>query len=178
MSRGAVLAHLIADIRQHENHITAGDIGFRFVLMALAENNRSDVIYDLLTRTDAPSYGAQLAAGATALAEAWDANPKKSQNHLMLGHAESWFYETLAGIRIDLSHSPPHQITIAPTPVGDITWVSAKYDSALGPISIRWARDGSKLDVLLDVPASATLHLPNSEPRELNPGTHRFTMTL
>ncbi len=148
--RDAVLAHLIADIRAHENHITAGDIGFRFVLMALAESNRSDVIFDLLTRTDPPSYGAQLAAGATALAEAWDANPKKSQNHLMLGHAESWFYETLAGIRVDLSQAPTHQVTIIPTPLGDIRWVSAKYDSVLGPISIRWDRDGSKLDVLLD----------------------------
>jgi hypothetical protein len=89
-------------VRAHENHITAGDIGYRYVLAALAEAGRSDVIFDMLLRADTPSYGAQLAAGAT-LTEAWDANPRSSLNHMMLGHAEEWFFRYLAGIRIDLA---------------------------------------------------------------------------
>jgi alpha-L-rhamnosidase len=178
--RATVLAHLIADIRAHDNHITAGDIGFRFVLMALAQAGRSDVIFDLLTRTDPPSYGAQLARGATALTEAWDANPNKSQNHLMLGHADAWFYETLAGIQIDLSRPPPHQITLAPTPVGDITWVSARHESPLGGVWVHWERSQDKIDYKIEVPTDAAFAPPNDpgSSRLLCPGKHKFSLKL
>src|SRR5439155_3408172 len=111
-NRQTVLDNLVADIRKNNNHITAGDIGFRFVIKALGDGNRSDVVFDLLSQTDPPSYGSQLARGATTLTEAWDANPKVSQNHLMLGHAEIWFYEYLSGLRVDLSRPPPEQIII------------------------------------------------------------------
>ena len=176
----AILDHLIADIRAHDNHITAGDIGFYFVIRALADRGRSDVVFDLLTRTDPPSYGAQLARGATTLTEAWDANPKVSQNHLMLGHAEIWFYQYLAGIGIDLSQPAPRQITIAPTPVGDITWAEASYQSALGPIAVRWERTAERFDLSVSVPVPAQIHLPNEpeKPLEVPPGRHRFTSVL
>ena len=50
----------------------------------------------MLERTDMPSYGYQLAQGATSLTEAWDANPASSQDHFMLGDAEEWFYRDWA----------------------------------------------------------------------------------
>jgi hypothetical protein len=157
--RDAVLTKLIDDIRARENHITAGDVGFRYVLTALAEAGRSDVIYDLLARTDPPSYGAQLARGATTLTEAWDANPKSSQNHLMLGHAESWFHEWLAGIQIDLSQSPPRQIVIRPTPVGDVTWAAASCECVLGRIESHWERGDGKFRLNVTIPAGTSAAL-------------------
>jgi hypothetical protein len=161
--RAAVLENLINDIRRHDNHITAGDIGFKFVLDALAQAGRSDVIFDLLSRPDPPSYGAQLARGASTLTEAWDANPNKSQNHLMLGHAEAWFYEWLVGIQIDLSQPPRQQVVIRPTPVGDVTWAEASYESALGPIACRWERDADRCHMRLSLPpgATAAVQLPD-----------------
>ena len=92
-----MLDNLVADVRSHENHTTAGTIGYHFVLEALRQGDRSDVIYDMLSRIDSPSYGYQLAMGATALTEAWDVNPHSSQNHFMLGHAEDWFYRSIEG---------------------------------------------------------------------------------
>ena len=74
--RAAVLEHMVADIRAHEDHVTAGEIGFPYVVRALMESGRSDVLMAMLLRKDPPSYGSQLAAGATALTEAWDANPR------------------------------------------------------------------------------------------------------
>src|SRR5262249_11410066 len=123
--RPAVLQNIVDDIQARNDHITAGDIGFLYVVRALADNDRSDVIFDLLKRTDPPSYGSQLARGATTLTEAWDANPNSSQNHLMLGHAEIWFYEYLAGIQIDMSKKAPEQIVIDPAVVRDVHWVRA-----------------------------------------------------
>ena len=181
--RQAVLDALIRDIRSRENHITAGDIGFRFVLLALAENGRSDVIFDLLSRTDAPSYGFQLTQGATTLTEAWDANRKVSQNHFMLGHAEAWFYESLAGIQVDLSQPPPRQLQIRPALVGDIGWAQASYRSPLGPISVRWDRAGAAFTLKVEIPtgAAALVGLPGERAeamREIGAGRHVFASRL
>ena len=48
--RQAVLENLIKDIRAHGNHVTAGDIGFHYVVRALTDNGRSDVLFDMLSR--------------------------------------------------------------------------------------------------------------------------------
>jgi hypothetical protein len=179
--RPAILENLVNDIRARNNHITAGDIGFLYVIRALADNDRSDVIFDLLQRTDPPSYGSQLARGATTLTEAWDANPNSSQNHLMLGHAEIWFYENLAGIQIDMSKEVPEQIVIAPEIVGDLTWVKASYDSAVGPIRVAWRRTGSKVKLNVTIPAnsSAVVHVPGkSDPQQINSGNYEFNSTI
>jgi alpha-L-rhamnosidase len=169
-NRAAVLTNLITDIRSHNNHITAGDIGFRFVLDALADADRSDVIFDLLSRTDAPSYGNQLAQGATTLTEAWDANPKNSQNHLMLGHAEQWFYQHLCGIQIDLSQPAGRQIIVRPSLVGDISWADAQHQTVLGPVSCRWERidHGLRMSIQIPVGVTAEVHVPTSNAQSVH----------
>ena len=48
--RQAVLDNLIKDIRAHGDHVTAGDIGFHYVVRALTDNGRSDVLFDMLSR--------------------------------------------------------------------------------------------------------------------------------
>jgi len=136
------------------------------------------VIFDILSRTDAPSYGAQLARGATTLTEAWDANPKSSQNHLMLGHAEAWFHEWLGGIHVDLSRATPKQIVIRPTPVGDVTWAKARHDSSLGRIVSDWTRDGDRFQLDVTVPTTATVHMPGRQPFIIGAGSHSLHSTI
>ena len=177
----AVLEHLVADIRERQNHITAGDIGFYFVIRALSDRGRSDVIFDLLSRTDPPSYGAQLAAGATTLTEAWDANPKNSQNHLMLGHAEIWFYEYLAGISFDLSRRAD-QVRIRPAIVGDLTQARASYESIRGLIASEWQRSGKGVNLKVTIPPDVTaeVEIPGTTltRRAVGAGEHEFDAVL
>jgi hypothetical protein len=159
----AVLASLVAAICATHNHVTAGDIGFHYLVRALTDNHRSDVLFDMLSRTDPPSYGAQVAAGVTSLTEAWDANPNDSQNHFMLGHAEEWFYRGLAGIDFDRSRTPTEQIRIAPAIVGNLTSASATFDSSLGIITSAWHRiSPNSLTLILDVtlPTNAKIIFP------------------
>jgi hypothetical protein len=158
LDRGAVLEKLVADIRAHHNHVTAGDIGFHYVVKALMDNGRSDVLFDMM----AGSYGYQLAKGATALTEAWDANPLDSQNHFMLGHAEEWFYRGLAGIDFDLSRAEGERLLIRPTPVGDLSFVRASYESVMGKISSEWTNKDGVFTLTVDIPANltATVEVP------------------
>ena len=161
--RDAVLQNLIADIRNHSNHVTAGDIGFHYVVRALTDAGRSDILFDMLSRTDSPSYGYQLAKGATTLTEAWDANPKSSQNHFMLGHAEEWFYRGLAGIDLDMARPAPRQIMIRPALLRQAHGASATIESVLGTIHAAWTcGDSWSLDVEIPPGASATVYLPGA----------------
>jgi len=172
--RDAVLASLIADIRKHGNHVTAGDIGFHYVVRALTDGGRSDVLYDMLSQEDKPSYGDQLAHGATALTEAWDANPASSQNHFMLGHAEEWFYRGLAGIDFDFSREADARIRIAPAFVGKVQHVAGSYVSRMGQIESRWKRLGNdvQMEVALPEGANATVVFPTEQSADVETNGH------
>ena len=89
-NRDAVLANLVQDIRSRGNALTAGDVGYNYVLRALEQSGNSQVIFDMNSRYDVYGYGYMLAQGATALPESWQALPRKSHNHLMLGHLLEW----------------------------------------------------------------------------------------
>jgi hypothetical protein len=158
----AVLDNLVADIHAHGDHVTAGDIGFHYVVRALTDYGRSDVLAAMLARTDSPSYGYQLARGATTLTEAWDTNPNSSQNHFMLGHGEEWFYRGLAGLSIDMARSPDDAITLAPSLLAGLASASASYLSPMGWVSLAWHRSGKAASVDITVPpgAQTLLRLP------------------
>ena len=162
--RAAVLANLVADIRAHGNHVTAGDIGYLYVILALMRGGRSDVLLDILTQTTAPSYGYQLARGATALTETWNANPDNSQNHFMLGQAEAWLYGGLAGLRIDMHRAASERIRIEPQPVKGIRSASVRYRTVDGEVAAGWEKneEETRLRLRMEVPAGAlaTVVLP------------------
>ncbi|HEX8445764.1 MAG TPA: family 78 glycoside hydrolase catalytic domain [Sphingomonas sp.] len=154
--RPRVLANLIAAIRERDDHVSAGDIGFHYVVRALNAEGRGDVLYDLLKRTDAPSYLAQIASGATALTEAWNGDPANSQNHFMLGHIEQWFYGGLGGLDIDFARRDGPPIMIAPQPVSGLASAKAAFDSAVGTVACDWAVARKRLRVAVEIPAGAT----------------------
>lgn len=132
-----VMAQLVADIRGRGNALTAGDVGYRYVLKTLAEGGRSDVVYDMNSRTDVPGYGWQLAHGATALTESWQAYGFVSNNHFMLGHLMEWFYAYLGGIRQTDTSVGYKELLFAPQMVGDVTWAETSLETPYGTASCR-----------------------------------------
>ncbi|HEX2851723.1 MAG TPA: family 78 glycoside hydrolase catalytic domain [Opitutaceae bacterium] len=159
--REALLTALVKDV-ETRGYATAGDVGFRYLLRALADAGRSDVIYKLINQDDKPGYGYQLKQGATALTEAWDANLGASHNHFMLGQVIEWFYHDLAGIASDPEGPGFKKIVIRPQPVGDLTWVEASHESMHGPIAVRWERPAGSFTLKVTIPANttATVFLP------------------
>ncbi len=164
--RAGVLAAIVADIRKRGNALTAGDVGYRYLLRALADGGRSDVIFDMNSRSERPGYGFQLKAGATSLTEAWDAGRDSSQNHFMLGHIMEWFYHDLAGIGGDPEGPGYKRIRIRPEPVGDVTWARASLDSVRGRIASEWRIEGGMFKLTVTVPpnTSARIHMPSASP--------------
>jgi len=160
--RDAALKSIVADIDQRGTAVTAGDVGFRYLLLALAEGGRSDVIYKLVNQDDKPGYGYQLKQGATSLTEAWDANHNSSHNHFMLGQIIEWYYRYLVGIDGDSAGPGFKRIVIKPTPVGDVAWARGSYDSVRGKIACHWRRDADEFTLAVAIPANATatVHIP------------------
>ncbi len=153
-NRPAVVDAIVRDIRSRGNALTAGDVGYRYLLRALADGGRSDVIFDMNDQTNKPGYGMQLAKGKTSLTEAWDGG--SSQNHFMLGQIEEWFYHDLAGIQNSAGSAAFKAIVINPQPVGDITWAKASYDSIRGKIVSAWRRDGHNFELKTGIPPNTT----------------------
>jgi hypothetical protein len=154
--RTAVADALVRDIRGRNNALTAGDIGYRYVLKALEEAGRSDVIFDMNYRDDVPGYGFQLKHGATALTESWQAYESVSNNHFMLGHLMEWFYSGLAGIRQTENSVAFKEVEIKPEPVGDITEAKASFFSPYGEIRSGWRKKEHGLEMNVTIPANTT----------------------
>ena len=157
-----IVANIVADMKKRGDALTAGDVGYRFVLQALADHGQSEEIFKVNNQSTRPGYGYQLAHGATSLTEAWNADPKASQDHFMLGHIMEWFYRDLAGIQPDPAVPAFAHVIIKPAMVGDITSAVARYDSIHGPILSQWQRDGKKIEMNVTIPpgVTATVYIP------------------
>ncbi|MCI1785321.1 MAG: glycoside hydrolase family 78 protein [Bacteroidales bacterium] len=189
-NKSRVLDNLIADIRARGNALTAGDVGYRYVVQALEDAGRSDVIFDMNSRSDVPGYGWQLSHGATALTETWQAMPNRSNNHLMLGHLEEWLYSGLGGIRPDESGDAGSvgwkHFFIAPQPAGDITSCKVTYESPYGDIVSSWKiteGEGNgrhfRLSVTIPPNSSAMVFLPGeTSGKDYGSGSYVFQSTI
>lgn len=160
--RPAVLDAVVRDLRQRGNQQTAGDIGYAYLLRALAQAGRSDVIHDLAIRTNLGSYGFIVNNGWTAMPEAWDADTGASMNHCMLGHIQEWFLGWVAGIRPDPDSPGFRHFILGPTPVGTLTWARGEYTSVRGRIGTAWHRERGRFELEAIIPpnTTATVILP------------------
>jgi alpha-L-rhamnosidase len=177
--RGQIVKNLIDSITYTGKKLTAGDIGFHFLIQALQENGASQLIYDMNDRNDVPGYGFQLAKGATALTESWPALSGVSNNHLMLGHIMEWFYNGLAGINQSVSSVGYKSIIIRPEAVGNITFVKGSYNTPYGTIRSEWKKDNNEFSMDIEIPANttATIYLPATGTATIKEGNTIITPT-
>jgi hypothetical protein len=170
--QAAVLSSLVGAVTAAKNQVTAGDIGFAYLIRALSQAGRGDVIYSMLKQSTGPGYLDQLNHGATSLTEAWDANPADSQNHAMLGHADEWLYNGLGGINPDPTGPGFKKFFIHPQPQTGLASVDAEYHSIRGLIVSNWQQSGTGLTLSVTVPVNttATITIPTSNPAAVTEG--------
>lgn len=158
----AVLKNLVDSINYSGKKVTAGDVGFHFLVQALYEGGASQLLYDMNCRDDVPGYGYQIKKGATALTESWQALEVVSNNHLMLGHIMEWFYTGLAGINQSDNSIAYQNIVIKPELVGDLSFAKGSYQSPYGTIVSEWKKEGDTFSLWVTIPSNttATVYLP------------------
>ncbi len=160
-----VFQTLVASIEKSGKALTAGDIGFHFLVKALQEGGAGDLLFEMNARDDVPGYGYQLKKGATALTESWAALERVSNNHLMLGHLMEWFYSGLGGIGQTARSVAYKETVIAPQMVNGIDSSSVDFMTPYGKISSNWAKSPEGIAVEVEVPvnASAQIVLPTAK---------------
>ncbi|MCR4921467.1 MAG: family 78 glycoside hydrolase catalytic domain [Bacteroidaceae bacterium] len=163
--KAAAMQQLVADIRKRGNALSAGDIGYRYVLKELADGGHSDVIFDMNSRSDVPGYGWQLAHGATALTESWQAYGFISNNHFMLGHLMEWLYAYLGGIRQTDTSVGYKELLFDPQMVGDVNEAETSYETPYGRVACQWKRDKHRLQMQVTIPENSTAQvvMPTAE---------------
>ncbi len=163
--REEVFSNLVDSIVANNKALTAGDVGFHYLVEALTTGGASQLIFEMINRDDVPGYGFQLKKGATALTESWAALENVSNNHLMLGHVMEWFYSGLGGIGQAANSVGYRELEITPEIVGDLTFVKTGFQSPYGLIRSEWERTDTEFHIEVEIPhnASATLFLPVSD---------------
>jgi alpha-L-rhamnosidase len=113
----------------------------------------------------------QLDKGATTLTEKWDGG-NSSNDHLMLGHGELWFYRGLAGIQTAPESVAFDKLIIRPQVVEKLAekngekFARATVNTVRGPIVSNWSLKGKALTMNVTVPptATATIYVPAADP--------------
>ena len=164
--RATAAERLVQDIRGRGVALSTGILGTRFIFDVLAEAGYGDLVYSLLLRTEYPSWGDQIALGATTFWERWDGDAQHlynegSHNHVMFGSVGGFLYRRIAGIE---AASPGFE-AIAVRPLLDprVRRAGGDYDSMMGRISTDWQQheDGSfSIQLTLPVNATGRIHLP------------------
>nr|WP_246087022.1 alpha-L-rhamnosidase C-terminal domain-containing protein [Nocardioides humi] len=161
--RAKVAARFVAKLAASGNHLTTGFLGTPWLLPALTSIDRDDLAYELLLHEDYPSWGYEVAMGATTMWERWDSiKPDgsfgdvgmNSFNHYAYGAVGDWMYQHIGGI----SPLEPgyRRFRVVPAVDGALTDARGELDSVYGTIATDWERQDDDLTLDVDVPVNTT----------------------
>jgi hypothetical protein len=172
---------LLERMAETNNRPTVGEVVFRYLINALSDMGRDDIVWDLVTDTEKPGYGYMLKHwGMRTLSETWD-GPGSSMNHCMFGHAQEWLMVTVAGIHFDkyiIEHYPTGGIArrsialsesvmgyegvpvpaihdgyvIRPAVVGDLTAAEGSWLSPFGQVECSWRIENERFKCHVTIP--------------------------
>ncbi|MCO8121290.1 glycoside hydrolase family 78 protein [Stieleria sp. TO1_6] len=165
--------HLAKMLNENGNHMATGFLGTRPLLPVLSASGQNDLAAFLLQSREFPSWGYEIANGATTIWERWDSYTKEdafgrhnaamnSFSHYAFGAVCEWMFATLAGIQSDgpgfkkilICPNPPAPGSNAMQPA--IDWVNASYESIHGTIRSDWKIDDGVFHLNVSIPANTT----------------------
>ncbi len=170
--RQAASDRLASMIEANGFHMTTGFLGTYPLLPVLSATGHHDLAVRMFQSREFPSWGYEVANGATTIWERWNSYTKEkgihepsmnSFSHYAFGAVSEWMFKTLAGI--DAGEAGFKTIVIRPgvSTANSIDWVKAEYDSIRGKIVCNWKRVGGRFELEVTIPANtkATIYLPS-----------------
>lgn len=162
------------DVIRHKYHTTCGHIGLRYIYSVLSRYGYNETVEKVLSNSEAPSFKAQIDAGATTLWETFEMDiHNQSLNHPFKGGYCSWLYEDILGV----SPSAPgyREFTVCPRCMDIVPEVKGYIDTARGRISVSYRKE-NYIEVEVPFGTDCRLILPNREEQLLSCGSHRFSL--
>lgn len=124
-------------------HLECGEIGLVYILRALAEAGRNDIIYSMILKDTHPSYLRFVEMGETTLPEFWR-DDARSRNHDMMGHLMEWFFTEVAGIKSDDGFKT---VTVNPECTEFIGAFECVYNSIRGEIRVSYSEGNLEISI-------------------------------
>jgi alpha-L-rhamnosidase len=155
--------HLVRDLQVRNYHFSTGFAGLAALFPVLTKIDRNDLAYRLLLKDTFPSWGFEIAQGATTIWERWDGwTPEfgfqdpgmNSFNHYAYGSVGEWIYSVVGGI--DTINPGFKEIQIWPRPGGEFRFVKAKYRSINGWIGSEWYDEETTFSMNVSIPVNTT----------------------
>ncbi|MDB6067652.1 MAG: Alfa-L-rhamnosidase [Pedosphaera sp.] len=157
-----------AAVNAQNGHPSTGMVATHLLLPALTSVGRSDLAYQMLAKTDYPSWGYEINLGATTIFELWNSvnadgtvntsqDGMNSLNHANFGTCAEWFYRGILGI--DLLQPGFKQILISPQMDAGLTSAQGYHDSIQGRISTAWTNIGNTFNMTVVIPPNTTAQI-------------------
>lgn len=146
MTAEEIKPNLLECIRRHNNHLSTGFVGVKYLLPTLCELGEYDLAYELFTKKDFPSWCYPVVNGATTIWERWNSyvigvglsDPHmNSFNHYAFGSVCEWMFDMMLGIRYT-----QEGVFICPVidESGKIDWAKGSTLYGGTKIAVEWKR--------------------------------------
>jgi alpha-L-rhamnosidase len=159
--KSAVVNALVERLRgKDREHLDTGIFGTRYLFDVLIDNGFADAAYTVWNQTTYPSYGEQIAMGATTTWEQWHfKGGMETHDHAMFAGPDSTFYSRLAGIR---PAQPGYkEFLIRPAYPRGLTSVTCSLATVMGDIVSNWkVQDGLTQEITVPPNATAIVYVP------------------
>jgi len=160
VQRPQVFNRLVQRIEADNFHLSTGFVSTPWLLTGLSDMGRGDLAWRIATQDDYPGWiDAIIKQGNTVMKEDWKGG--LVQMPTLQGPIGTWFYHSLAGIRLDPHHPGFSHFTLWPDTHNSLTWIRAHFDSLHGRIESNWKRNGDRFEWEFTIPpnTSATVKL-------------------
>ena len=150
----------------HQNHLTTGVLGTKYMPEVLAQMGRTDVVWDIINQKTYPSWNSMMEKYTT-MCEFWTL--KQSKNHVMMGSIDAWFYKYIAGIQMEENNQGFASFVIKPNLVKELSYAKAGTETMRGKIEVDWQKQPGKFILNVEVPfnTSALVYIPGDQEDKL-----------
>ena len=165
--RQKVLENLVEDIVvTHQNHLTTGVLGTKYMPEVLAQMGRANVAWDIINQKTYPSWNSMMEKYTT-VCEFWTL--KQSKNHVMMGSIDAWFYKYITGIQLEENNPAFTSFIIKPNLLKGLNYAKAHTQTIRGKIAVDWQKQPDKFVLNVEVPfnTSALVYIPGNQEDKL-----------
>ena len=147
---------MVKCVEDNKYRFDTGLMGTKFLLGALSEYGRDDVVLKMMLSQEYPSFGYMLRRGATTIWETWEENTGSSKNHIAFTSADSWFFYGLAGIKPMGGYK---EFELRPYFADELEFVNSEIKTEYGIIALEWKRENGRINVKITVPFNTKAHI-------------------
>ena len=171
---------LLKLIKENGGHLNTGFTATPYILFALADNGFEKEAYELLKKTDNPSWLYQVCHGATTIWETWDvirddgSIRESSMNHYAYGAVGDFFDRRICGLE---PLSPGYErFQVKPMVGKKLTFAACTHESPYGKIDVKWEqKEDLYISVTVPVGTICDVVFPNGKKKTLSNGKYQIS---